>query len=478
VEIASAKAGAALEQDYLEKVLHLPHGTDMARATTAIGHLADIREFYASRLVTTVIDVPFALIFAVLMAVISPVLVWVSLGIGVLLIGLQLAFHGPIGERLLQHEQHQQQKTRVLSALLWGRDTVRQLASYSHALSSWEKVSREAANYSARLSIGYQLLGGAGQALFVLNSVLLLAFGVYQIHAGNLSVGGLVALSMMSARVLTPLAALGEFLAKLPKIQKEIKDLEKIVNQDSEFNGGADKVILEGRLRLADVSVTIGGYPALKDISFNLPQGEKLALIGASGAGKTTLLKALSLETPLSSGQLWWDDRLSTTLDTTALRRQIGIIEQHPYFFAGTIRENLCLGEDFHDGELNVALGVVGLSDFIKLAGRGLDLPISEGGHSLSGGQRQCLAIARMLVRQPPVVLMDEPTAMMDHAMEQKIVQALRFILKDKTLLLVTHRTPLLALVDKVAVIENGRITRAGDKQTILGGVMQNAVNA
>jgi ATP-binding cassette subfamily C protein LapB len=244
--------------------------------------------------------------------------------------------------------------------------------------------------------------------------------------------------------------------------------IETILSTPAETATGKESITLTGGFVLREATVTLNAYPALKECSLRLAPGEKLALVGPSGAGKSTLLKALSLEAPLTAGQLFWDDHDSVHIAPAALRTQIGIVEQHPYFFRGTLRENLLLDLVRDEAEIRQMLEIAGLDGFVRAMGRGLDLPLVEGGLNLSGGQRQCLAIARALLRQPTVLLMDEPTAMMDHAMETRLVQNLRFALKDKTLVIVTHRSPLLALVDRIAVMGEGRILRDGQRGDIL----------
>jgi ATP-binding cassette subfamily C protein LapB len=207
----------------------------------------------------------------------------------------------------------------------------------------------------------------------------------------------------------------------------------------------------------------------------NLPKGKKMALIGPSGAGKSTLLRALAAEVPLQSGMIRWDERELTHMNPTQLRAQLAVVDQYPFFFARSLRENLLMGLEREEADMRHVLEIVGLDAYVKAMGQGLDMPVAEGGINLSGGQRQCLSIARALLRQAPVLLMDEPTSMMDHVMESRVVGNLQFACKDKTLIVVTHRTPMLALVDYVAILEGGKITRSGPRADVLKELGQNA---
>ncbi len=468
VDTLANKASAQMEQEFVSHLLHLPHGTNLARTSYFLGNLGDIREFYCQKMLPTAVDLPFVVAFLVLIYITCPAMVLVPIITGGIIIGLQYAFHLKLNNLVMQHQQAMEHKMQALTEILNGRDTIRQLARYAPFTARWQTVVSKAAAQTADTSFWHQLVGVLCHSMVILNSVLLIMVGVYEIHAGNLTVGGILAISLLCGRILSPLMSIGDLLAKYPKIQKELLSIENILALPKENAENNDTFTLKGSLRLEKAEVLLGGYPALRDCTLTLNAGEKVALVGASGAGKTTLLRVLSMETPLSGGRLFWDDHVSQAIAPAHLRQQIGIVEQHPYFFAGTLRENLLNGSERDDAELWQALETVGLDQYVKAAGRGFDLQLAEGGLNLSGGQRQALAIARALLRQPTVLLMDEPTAMMDHVMEQRLVQNLRFALKNKTVAIITHRTPLLSLVDQIAIMEAGMVVKHGARQDIL----------
>ncbi len=464
------RAAAQLEQDFQQHLLHLPQGYTIAQTGQFFTLLQDIRDFFCQKLVPTMVDTPFVLTFLLAIFLICPAMAMVPLVIGLMLIGVQFGFHKVVHHVMMRQQRASYAKQTVLVETLHGRDTIRQLGAYEVFSGNWKRTSDEAAMATADMATWHGVMHHVCNALVVANSVLLIIVGVYEIHNGDLSVGGLLAINLLSGRALSPLLSIGGILAKWPHMLSEMRTIEGVLAMPTELKTADEPFVLQGALAVQQASVQYRGHalPALSDASFSMPKGQKLALVGPSGAGKSTLLKALSAEVPLSSGIVRWDERDTQHLPPADLRAQMGIVDQYPYFFARSLRENLLLGIDKTDEDVRVALEIVGLDVMVKTAGRGLDLHIEEGGLNLSGGQRQCLAIARALLRQAPVMLMDEPTSMMDHHMESRLVNNLQFAFKDKTVVLVTHRTPLLALVDAIAVLDNGRVTRFGAREKVL----------
>ncbi|NCY25515.1 MAG: ATP-binding cassette domain-containing protein [Alphaproteobacteria bacterium] len=463
-------AGAQLEQQFHAHLLHLPQGVGVARAGQYFSNLQEIRDFFCQRLLPTLVDAPFVLAFLLAIFLLSPVMALVPLVVGGLVVGVQYAFHRVLHHEMAAFQQAHMARQDALVESLAGRDTIRQLACYTPFAQLWQRRTDEAAQRTAQLATWQGLMTHVTGALIILNAILLMVVGVYEIHANTLSVGGLLAVNLLSTRALTPLASIGAIAAKWPHMRSQMRTLERMLEQPAEHDEAAESFTLLGALAMQQVTVQYTGapLPVLKEVSLVLPKGKKLALVGPSGAGKTTLLHTLSAEVPLQSGIVRWDEREISHLPPAQLRAQLAIVDQYPFFFARSLRDNLLMGLERDDADIRHALEMVGMDGFVKAQGQGLDLPISEGGANLSGGQRQCLAIARALLRQAPVLLMDEPTSMMDHMMEARVVNNLTFALKDKTLVVVTHRTPLLALVDMVGVLDGGRLTRYGPRADVL----------
>lgn len=464
------QAACKLEQELQQHLLHMPNGPDVARSGQIFMQLQEIRDFYCQKLVPTLIDAPFVFAFLLAIMLLSPPMAMVPLVIGIFLVGSQYAFHRILHKEMAAYQRAQLTRQQTLIETLAGRETIRQLAGYTPFIERWNHVTAEMGKRTASLATWHSIVNHICTGLIILNVVVLMAVGVYEINNGELSIGALLAVNLLSARALAPLASIGSILTRWPQVRAQMHAIELVLEQPAELDNPEAHFILKGDLALTQASVQYPRQPlpVLKDISLQLAHGKKLAIIGASGAGKSTLLRAITAEIPLQNGIIRWDERDLRHISPANLRAQIGLVDQYPFFFARSLRENLLMGLERDDEAMYRALEVVGLDGFVKTLGHGLDLPIAEGGANLSGGQRQCLAIARALLRDAPVMLMDEPTSMMDHVMEARAVNNLKEACKDKTLIVVTHRSPMLALVDQVALLDNGQITRHGPRDEIL----------
>jgi ATP-binding cassette subfamily C protein LapB len=464
------RAAARLEQEFQQHLLSLPEGYSIARTNQYFALLQDIRDFFCQKLVPTLVDTPFVLTFLLAIALICPGMALVPVVAGGIIIGLQYAFHSVLHSVIVRQQHAAYQRQSALVETLNGRDTIRQLAAGCAFTGRWQDVTQNAAVANADMSIWYGLTQFLCGAVIALNSVCLIIVGVYEIKDNNLSVGGLLAISLLSGRLLAPLTGIGSILSKLSHMKSEMRMIEDVLALPADLPESDERFALQGALVVQQLTMHYSGHalPSLRDVTFSLAQGQKLGLIGPSGAGKTTLMRCLSAELRPGGGLIRWDERDITHIPPAALRSQMGIVDQYPYFFARTLRDNLSIGIERSDEEIHQALEVAGLDALVKSAGRGLDLMIEEGGVNLSGGQRQCLAIARALLRGGPVLFMDEPTSMMDHVMEARLVTNLKPAIRDKTVILITHRTPLLALLDSVAVLDQGRLVRFGPRAEIL----------
>ena len=300
-------------------------------------------------------------------------------------------------------------------------------------------------------------------------------------HRGQVSMGALIASVILTGRALAPLAQLAQTLTRLNQARSSYRSLDALMRADSERPEGRawiSRPRLDGRIRFEDVHFT---YPdqmaaALKGVSFTIEPGEKVAILGRIGSGKSTVARMLlGLYAP-DKGAVLVDDTDIRQIDPGDLRRNIGSVLQDVWLFSGTVRENIAIGARRpRDADILEAARIAGVEEFVSRHPSGYDLMLAERGEGLSGGQKQAITLARALVGQPPVLLLDEPTSAMDVQNERDVIARLKAEAADRTLVVITHRTSLLDLVDRVIVIEDGRVGADGDKSILSRGARKAA---
>jgi len=281
---------------------------------------------------------------------------------------------------------------------------------------------------------------------------------------------------------MSPIGRIAGLLVQYHTASTSLESADGLMNRECERPQGANFIArkgLNGEIEFRDV---VFNYPAqeisaLSGVSFRIKAGEHVAIIGRVGSGKTTLEKLiLGLYRP-TSGAVMIDGIDVRQLDPAELRRHIGYVPQDPILFYGSLRENITYARTHaEDAEVLRAVAISGLAEFVNTHPQGFDMMVSERGESLSGGQRQSVAIARAVIHDPPVLLLDEPTASMDHTTEEEIKRSLKDFGQGKTMLVITHRTPMLALVDRIIVIDGGRIVADGPKEQVVEALRQGKV--
>jgi ATP-binding cassette subfamily C protein LapB len=339
---------------------------------------------------------------------------------------------------------------------------------------AWERYVASATasvNRSRFISALTVSLTGLAANLVTVGVVIL---GVYEIAAGRLTVGALVACSILSGRAMAPLGQVAQLVTRLHQARTAYRSIDAVMRLPVERPPAVrfvHRLRLRGAIEFRDVSFTYPDQkqPALSHVSFRIAPGERVGLIGKIGSGKSTIEKlVLDLYEP-DSGAVLVDGTDLRQIDPAELRRNIGYVPQDPVLFAGTIRENITIAQPgVDDATMLRAAVLAGVDAFVSQHPTGYDREVGERGRTLSGGQRQAVALARAFLSDPPILLLDEPTSAMDSAAEAALKSRLAAELGGRTLLLVTHRGSLLSLVDRLIVLDGGRVVADGPKAEVM----------
>jgi ATP-binding cassette subfamily C protein LapB len=347
-------------------------------------------------------------------------------------------------------------------------------AAEGHTQRSWEELNEKASRTSVKMRHISSFSLNWAMLMQQMVSVFIVVVGVYLIGHGMLTQGGLVACVLLSGRAMAPLSQVAGLLTRMNQSRESLKHLDELMKKPVERPVGKHFITLQhvqGRVEFRDVVFAYPGQstPAVNHLSFVIEPGEKVGIIGAVGSGKTTLERLLlNLYEPVS-GSVQIDGSDVRQIDPADLRRNVGAVQQSPQLFYGSVRHNITMGhETAPDRAVLRAAEMSGVLEFLKDSSAGLDTQVGERGEALSGGQRQAVAIARALLYDPPILILDEPTASMDPASENRLLKRLGVLCEGKTTILITHKGSMLALVDKLILIDRGRLVAYGPKDEVI----------
>jgi ATP-binding cassette subfamily C protein LapB len=400
----------------------------------------------------------------------------------VLILLVSLAAQARMESLTMASYQASSQRNATLVEALTGLESVKTLNAQGSIQRNWERATEYIALTGGKLKLISSSTVGFVQAVQQLVSISVVIIGVYQAQESAISMGGIIAASMIAGRCLAPLGQVAGLLMQYQNARTSLGSIDNYMKLPIERPAEAEflhRPVFHGGIEFRDVTFSYPGskQPVLKKVSFKLKPGEKVGIIGRIGSGKTTLEKlALALYQP-TEGAVLLDGVDVRQIDPADVRRAIGHVPQDPLLFYGSLKHNLAMGAPYaDDASILAAANMAGVTDFANLHPDGFDMVIGERGESLSGGQRQSVAVARALINDPPILLLDEPSSNMDHQSEAQLRKRLGEASATKTILLVTHRTALLDLVDRLIVIDNGHIVADGPKEQVVEALRQGRV--
>jgi ATP-binding cassette subfamily C protein LapB len=476
VDIAGAQidkeVGDTLFQKLLALRLELKKGSTGA-LTGLMRELEALRDFFASATLTAVVDLPFILLTLLVVWLIGGVVVLVPALMVPLVVIIGLLTQ-PAMDRLSAKAMGEGlQKQSVLVEAIGGLETVKAAGAGPLLSQRWTRAQEQHSDSSLRqrliASIGITTATTAG----TLSYAGVVIVGVGLIADLKLTMGGLIACSILAGRAVAPLAQISQLLSRMTSTRTAYRQLNELMNQPAEGPQGEALRLsaVQGKIEFRNVSFRYPGATekALDEVNFVIEPGDKVALLGRVGSGKSTIARLILGLYPPEDGLIMIDGTDIRQLDPNNMRNQMGAALQESVLLTGSVRENIILGRaHVDDEEMLRATHLSGTHQFMGQIANGYDLRLADRGEGLSGGQRQSIAIARALAGRPPIVLFDEPTSAMDTQTETALIQRLQEELKDRTVVLITHRPPLLALVKRILLIDKGKVAMDGPRDEVM----------
>jgi len=479
VDNAGKRADVILSSRIFEQVLNIQVKARPQSSGAFANHLREfetLRDFFTSATVTVLVDLPFLGVFLFIIFMIGgQIAIIPAIAVPVVII-LGLLLQLPMRRAVSKNTEENSQKHGVIIETISALDTVKSLGVEGHMQKEWERFVGQ----TAKTSVTSRFFAGLGinlsAAAMQLVTVAVVIYGVTLMSQpdSTMTIGALIASTILTGRTMAPLSQIAALLTRLNQAMVALKGLNEIMRLPVERDAQKRQLSrpnIKGEVEFKDVTFKYPGtdLPALSDVSFKIRPGEKVAIIGPVGSGKTTISRLLINLYEPDEGAVLVDGTDIRQIDPSDIRRSVGSVMQDVTLFHGTVRHNITMGHPQADDDMILrASKMAGVHDFISRHPHGYDLQVGEKGATLSGGQRQSLGIARALLPNPPVLMFDEPTSSMDLNSEKRFISRLQSYAKNKTLILVTHRTSLFSIVDRIIVLGNGKVVADGPRDEVL----------
>ncbi len=482
VDAAGKSADVILASRIFQQVLNIQMQARPESSGAFASNLRDfetVRDFFTSATVTTLVDLPFAFFFIFIVWMLGGPVAYIPLVAVPLIVIVGYFIQIPLNHAVEKIHGEASQKHGILVEAIGGLETVKTLGAEGRMQRQWERfvgLTAETARKSRLLSSGAV---NFSMLMTQLVTVGVVVMGVFMIKEGDMSVGALIACVILSGRAMAPLGQFAGLLVRYHQSKAALKTLNQIMTMPVERPAGKtfiSRPIAQGEIEFKDVTFK---YPhqelaALTEVSFKIKPGERVGIIGRIGSGKSTVGKLIVGLFHPEEGSVLIDGVDLRQIDPADLRHGMGYVPQDTFLFYGSVRDNISMAAPYADDRMVVnAAKLAGADDFIIRHPLGYDMPVGERGEALSGGQRQTISVARALMLDPQIMILDEPTSGMDNSSEQKLKARLTELLPGKTLVLVSHRASLLTLVDRVIILDAGRVVADGPREQVLQRLSQ-----
>ena len=477
IDVSGKNADVILTNELFRRLLELQMSSKPISAGSFSNNFHGfeaVRDFYTSATLVSFIDLPFIFLFILIIALIGGWLALIPLLAIPVIILVSWLLEAPIRTSVEEIFVGESQKHAILVETINRLETIKTSLAENLKLRKWEYYTGRVAKLGLKSRFYSSFAVNFASYVLQMVYVLVIVVGVYEINANTLTLGGLIACSILASRTLAPLTQIASLITRYYQAKIGLKSLNRIMELPVERTSKKEylhRPQLKGDIQFYNVSFQYPNQqiPALSNISLKINPNEKVAILGRMGSGKTTLLKLiLDLYSP-TTGYITLDNINLEQLDPVDIRRNIGYVPQECNLFYGTLRENMTMSAPWSSSEelMHVAK-ITGINYYLDKHPTGFDLMIGENGAGLSQGQQQCVAIARALLPNPPIIIFDDATSEMDDNTENELRENIQDYLKDKTFVMVTHKLSMLSLVNRIIIIDNGRITLDGPKSDVL----------
>ncbi|RXJ63198.1 type I secretion system permease/ATPase [Halarcobacter anaerophilus] len=472
---ASKRADVVMSNKIFDQLLNLrleerPASTGMF--VNRLQSFESIRDFFATATITTLVDIPFIFIFVAIIFYIGGALGWISIASIFITLIFSWFIKKPIKKTVEASTKEDQIKHTTLNETVAGLDIIKSVRGQNRMKTHWDKSINQTVYHNEKSQFLSQIATYFTTFISQFSNIAIVIGGVYLASEGEMTMGGIIASMILNGRVIAPISHVVGMIIRFDRTMLSLRNIDEVMNMQVERENKTylSRPDLKGDIEFKDVvfSYKTQNFNALKGINLKIKEGEKVAILGKIGSGKSTLIKLLQNLYVPTSGSVLVDQTDVRQIDPVDLRRAIGVVPQEPFLFMGSIKDNITIGEPFAtDEEVLRASMIAGVHDFLSKHESGYDLIVGERGEGLSGGEIQSVALARALVSNPNIMILDEPTNSMDRQTEKVFIDKMSRIIKDKTLILITHKVSILSLVDRVIVLENGQVIADGKKEEI-----------
>ena len=480
IEKVGKELGVYLEEELLKRVLSIQSQYDNMLVGTKANlfrELALIKDFFATKSIVQVIDFPFFFLAVAVIFIISPMIALVPILIAILVLIFNFAMQVPISNLSKKNIENIQAKHSFLVETIQGSEIIKLSNARSTKLFNWRNIIAVTDSITHKIQSLNVFSMNLSQTVIQFVTLLVIFVGVFEIANKNLSVGGLIAVTILASRAMVPVIQVSMTVIKLKEIKESLNNINDFwhlpLENDKNIEIGLGEIKGNIEFKNVDFYYKNSKYPSLENCNIKIKEGERVGIIGQTGAGKSTFLRILTgLDSP-TKGSVYLDGHEISTIHPIEIRQNIGVMPQDPFLFSGTLKENIELSTPISKEKLMELIKITGLEDLVKKSGQGDGLQVGERGCNLSVGQRHLVALARALLNNPPILLLDEPTTGLDVGLEKTLITHMKEILNNKTLIVITHRFAALDLVDRVIVLNQGRVVADGPKNAVLASLQE-----